>query len=63
MNQKQIREHCYACGNRCLLHPKDGGMPTDYCDKAQLDCSQIVFCHPSVRTPKAKQVRHKQAVE
>ena len=63
MNAKEIRENCHKCGNRSLMLIDPAPLPTDYCDAADLDCGMILFCDPSMRIPKTKQVKYKRAVK
>jgi len=62
MDTRTIRQNCYKCGHRSLLLMKPATIPTDYCDHAQMECSKICYCHPSVRIPKKGKVRLKDAV-
>jgi hypothetical protein len=35
---------------------------TDYCEKAQIACSEVKYCDPAIRIPKTGQVKYKKAV-
>lgn len=63
MNQSEIRKNCYKCGNRSLLLMKPATMPTDFCDAADMECSHVIYCDPSMRVPKKKQTKYKKAVK
>jgi len=52
VNQKQIRDNCYDCGNRKKLYIDGGQFATDYCRAAHQECSKIKLCDPAVRIPK-----------
>lgn len=63
MNQKQIRDICYKCGHRSLVHVNPGdSLPTDFCDLAEIDCGKVSVCDPDIREPKDKETRRKKAV-
>jgi len=63
MNTTEIREFCYKCGHRSLLLMKPAPLPTDFCDAGQMECGKIKSSDPSMRIPKTKQTRHKEALE
>ena len=54
MHPKEIREHCYPCGNRILKAVEGAPLPTDWCNAAHQECSKIKICDPSTRTLKIK---------
>jgi len=59
MNQKEIRDICYPCGNRRNLYVENGEFSTDYCRAAHQECSKIKVCDPTLRIPKDKSVPRK----
>lgn len=63
MNQREIRENCYKCGNRSLVLMKPAPFATDFCDHAQMECSKIRYCDPMTRIPKRKQTKYKEATK
>ena len=63
MNTSVIKATCYKCGHRSLLLMIPATLPTDFCDHAQMECSKICYCHPSIRIPKKGKVQRKKAVQ
>jgi predicted nucleic acid-binding Zn-ribbon protein len=52
MNQKEIRDTCYKCGNRRKMYLDGAEFASDYCRAAMQECSKIKTCDPSMRIPK-----------
>jgi hypothetical protein len=61
MIPKEIRDICYKCGHRSLVH-LTGRFPTDFCEASLMECEKVKTCDPSMRIPTVKETRKKRAI-